>query len=233
MKFKLFLSLLAAAVFSSAPLRAQQAPSEPSPAEAKLREALRNTMLQLKAAQDESAALQGKLAESEAGRTAAKEEGTALASKLGELAKKAAAEKEASDKAQAALQAQGAAKDGQIQQLNAALAKWKEGYNLAVKALQEKEGERVRAAEQVVVLERIIEEREAQNLALFKTADEILTRYRKFSLGDALAAKEPFTGIARSRLEAQVQDYRHKLQDGKFQAGAPAAAAETPAAPKP
>jgi hypothetical protein len=203
------------------------APAGPSPAEIKLREALRNTMLQLKAAQDESAALQGKLAQSEADKTAAQEQITSLTGKLGELAKKGAAEKEAADKAQAALQAQVAARDGQIQQLNAALAKWKEGYNLAVAALAATEKAKALAVEERLVTQRKLEARELQNLELYKLADEILTRYKKFSLGDALAAKEPFTGITRSRLEGLVQEYREKLQEHKPKPGedAPIAAA--------
>jgi hypothetical protein len=48
---------------------------------------------------------------------------------------------------------------------------------------------------------------------LFKTANEILTRYEKFALGEALLAKEPFTGIARVKLESQVQDYQDKIAD--------------------
>lgn len=216
---------------AAAALGAEAAPAGPSPAEIKLREALRNTMLQLKAAQDEAAALQAKVAQSESEKTAAQEQVAALTGKLGEMAKKGAAEKEAADKAQAALQAQITGRDGQIQQLNAALAKWKEGYNLAVAALEATEKAKALAVEERLVTQRKLEMRELQNLELYKLADEILTRYKKFSLGDALAAKEPFTGITRSRLEGLVQEYREKLQEHKPkpEENIPATAARAPA----
>jgi hypothetical protein len=42
-----------------------------------------------------------------------------------------------------------------------------------------------------------------------------LTRYEKFGLGQALSAREPFTGITRVKLESQVQDYEDKIADQK------------------
>ncbi len=50
---------------------------------------------------------------------------------------------------------------------------------------------------------------------LYTTAIEILTRYEKFGLGDALAAKEPFIGVTRVKLETLVQGYEDKLSNSK------------------
>ena len=40
---------------------------------------------------------------------------------------------------------------------------------------------------------------------------EILTRYQQFGLGQALAAREPFTGNAKVKLQNIVQDYGDKI----------------------
>jgi hypothetical protein len=42
-------------------------------------------------------------------------------------------------------------------------------------------------------------------------SNEILTRYEKFSLGEALAAREPFIGLTRVKLENLTQDYSDKI----------------------
>ena len=64
-----------------------------------------------------------------------------------------------------------------------------------------------------IILERRVADRETKNLALFMTANEILTRYEEFSLGNALRAKEPFIGLTRTKLENLVQDYQDKILD--------------------
>ena len=58
---------------------------------------------------------------------------------------------------------------------------------------------------------RKVDDREAKNYELFKLANEILTRYEKFGLGEALTAREPFTGLTRVKLENLVQDYQDTL----------------------
>ena len=52
-----------------------------------------------------------------------------------------------------------------------------------------------------------------RNTALFTTGNEILDRYRKFSLGEAIAAREPFAGLTRVKLQNQLQEYGDKLLD--------------------
>jgi hypothetical protein len=72
-----------------------------------------------------------------------------------------------------------------------------------------------KAGDVVVGLERLVTDRQTKNLTLYQTALEILDRYEKFSLGDALKAREPFTGIARVKLQNQVQEYQDKLASGR------------------
>ena len=73
----------------------------------------------------------------------------------------------------------------------------------------------MKLAGESIVLKRKLEDRERKNAELFKLGNEILTRYEKFGLGDALAAREPFTGLARVKLENLVQDYQDKIADQK------------------
>ena len=93
------------------------------------------------------------------------------------------------------------------------LTKWKTAYDQLSTAAKKVDAERAKFADQVVLLQRTVADREAKNRELFKLGNEILTRYEKFSVGDALAAKEPFTGLARVKLQNLVQDYGDKLAD--------------------
>ena len=68
-----------------------------------------------------------------------------------------------------------------------------------------------------------MDDRELKNLELYKTGREILTRYEKFGLGDAIGAKEPFVGLSRVKLENLVQDYKSKLLNQTVISGQPPA----------
>jgi hypothetical protein len=72
---------------------------------------------------------------------------------------------------------------------------------------------------QIILLQRTVADRETKNAELFKIGNEILNRYEKYSLGEALLAKEPFTGITRVKLETLVQDYQDKISDQKTTPG--------------
>jgi DNA repair exonuclease SbcCD ATPase subunit len=113
---------------------------------------------------------------------------------------------------------------------------WTTGYVQYVQLQGKTEAERKRLAAQVPVLQQLVADREAKNLALYQLGDEILARYGKAGLGDALGAKEPFVGFSRVKLENLVQDYKNKLRDQVIVAGQPVAApttasGSTPAAP--
>ncbi|HEV3393803.1 MAG TPA: hypothetical protein VG103_09900 [Chthoniobacterales bacterium] len=105
------------------------------------------------------------------------------------------------------------AKQKELDDTKESLAKWKAAYEQIQTAAQKSEAERSKLASESIILKRKVEDRERKNLELYKTANEVLTRYEKFGLGDSLAAKEPFTGITRVKLENQVQDYQDKIAD--------------------
>ena len=186
---------------------AQQPPADP--ALQKMRESLKNTMLQLRTEQTEKAALQAEKAELEA---KVKELTATVATQgkaLEENTKK-------SDKSIADLTAKSDNQQKQIAQINEALGKWQAGYKKAETLAQDLESKRSRLADEVIKLDRKVRDRENKNIELYKLGKEILARYEKFGLGSALLAREPFTGIAKVKFETFIQDYSDKLTDQKI-----------------
>ena len=187
-----------------------------SAADAKMRETLRNTMLQLRTAQNERAALQASQAEAE------------------EKLKKLNAEVESLRKDSAAANKNVADQQAQLAKFKEALQNWETAYKQATDVANAKEAARAKLADEVIVLQRQVADQRTKNAALFKTANEILSRYERFGLGEALAAKEPFVGVTRVKLETLVQDYEDKIADERIKdadhgkPGAPAKAQPSP-----
>lgn len=178
----------------------------PSPVEAKLRESVRTTLQQLRTLEGERATLQ---AEKDIADAKVKE----LTAQVDKLTKQTAADQATSRKQIDDLATKSAAQEELIGKFKEALEKWKEGYAKAAAIAQQKENERSRLADANAILRRRVEDQYSKNVELAKIANEILDRYAKFGVGDALSAREPFTGIKRARLEALVQDYADKITD--------------------
>jgi len=165
-------------------------------------------MLQLRSAQTEMATMQATKAATDA---KIKE----LTTKVDALTKQAATDQAASRKSIDELTVHNSRLHEQVAKLGEALEKWKAGYAKAVEVARAKEAERAKLADDNSVLNAHLRDQKANNMALFKLGNEILTRYEKFSVGDALSAREPFTGITRARLESFVQDSRDKLAEAR------------------
>lgn len=202
-------SLLISSLLVSLAASAMAAPEESGAVEAKLRETLKSTMLQLRNEQTERATLQ-------AAQTASEAKIKELTAKVELLTKNAAKDQEASKKTIEELTTRATSLDAQLTRLTDTLEKWKAGYAKAVEVARAKEAERAKLSDENAVLKARVRDHKASNLALFKLGNEILTRYEKFSVGEALAAREPFTGITRARLESYVQDSRDKLEDSRI-----------------
>ncbi len=199
------------------PLAAAEA-ADPS---LKLREQLRGVMLQLRSAQNDSANAQ-------AAQAAAEAKAQELAAKLGELdkrqaalAKQANADKAAAETSSAALTAKLAERDARIAQYTAALDKWQAGYQTAAALARNTEDARAKLAAEIIIYKRSLADREAKNIALFNTANEILDHYQNYALGKALQAREPFIGTTRVKLENQVQGYQDQILDHRLGARKP------------
>jgi len=202
---------------SSSMGRADDAPQATT--ESRLRDALRSTMQQLQDAQGQAATLQASQAQSDKDNADLKAKIDALTAQMASLNKQSADDKAASDKAVADLKSQNADLTAQIGKLNEALAAWEKDDKEYVQLAKDKEEARAQMAVQVILLKRVVDDRETKNLALFNLGNEILTRYEKFSLGDALGAKEPFTGLSRVKLQELVQDYKDKISDQRVTPG--------------
>ena len=103
------------------------------------------------------------------------QEKKALSGKVDALNKQVAADKEKLDQLDA--------KQKELDDTKESLGKWKKAYEQIQTAAQKSEAERAKLASESIVLKRKLEDRERKNLELFKTANEILTRYEKFGLG--------------------------------------------------
>jgi DNA repair exonuclease SbcCD ATPase subunit len=187
--------------------------------EDKMRQVLRETMGQLRDAQNQVVTLQAAQAQSDADKTALQQKVDALSAQLKTVSDQATADKAAADKELADLQAQVADQKGQIGLLTDGLKQWKAAYAQTAQLAAVNEAARKQYALQAALLQRKVDDREAKNLALYKLGSEILTRYERFGLGEALEAKEPFVGLSRVKLETLVQDYKNKLLDGAVTSG--------------
>ncbi|XHR27960.1 MAG: phage major capsid protein [Chthoniobacteraceae bacterium] len=194
--------------------------------ETKLRDALRNSTLQLRKAQSDTAALQVTQAEAENERDTLKKQLDALTKQSDK--DRAKAEKELGD-----LSAKTTALEANNAKLIAELSKTREAFQQAADVAKTKELARSNLEIRVAELERIVADRERKNVALVKVGQEILNRLERFGLGDAIKAKEPFIGAKRVQIQALVQDYNDKILDQKYQPGTPAAAPAASATPKP
>jgi hypothetical protein len=187
------------------PLRAADANNP----EARLRELLRNTMLQLRTAETERASLQNAQAENEKQKKVLSDQVEALSQQL-------KTDKETADKTIADLNAKSSQQEADIAQLKEALPKWKESQKQAVDLAAAKETQRAKLAADNILLQRRVDDYHSKNLALFKVGNEVLDRYEKFGLGDALTAREPFVGLTKVKFQNLVQDYQDKLSDQKI-----------------
>ncbi len=204
MKRLLFLLALSLAI------RPALAQEDAEAANAKLREGLRNTMLQLRDTQGQIATLQAtknlddaKIAE--------------LTAQNAKLSKQSAEDKTAADKTIAELTAENAAQDARNAKQVEALGKWKKSYDQLLEQAKAVVAKRDELAAQKILLDRKIADQQAKNQAMAALGLEVLKRYEKFGLGDAIAAREPFVGITRVKFENLIQDYSDKIADQRIQ----------------
>jgi len=185
---------------------------------ARLREALKNTTLQLRTAQGETATAQ-------AATIAAEQKAKSLDAKVADLEKRNAAlakqfndDKSASEKNIATLNNRLAEREKRLVDYIAALDKWKAAYQAAAAAAKKADGDREKLSGEVVSLKNTVADRERKNIALFNVSNEILDRYQNYALGKSLAAKEPFIGNARVEIENHVQGYQDRILDQRLAA---------------
>lgn len=176
-------------VLASLPARAQDDSQ-------RLREQLRQTVLQLRALQDSQAALQAQAA-------AATQERDALRAELAKL--------------------QGTARSAEAQrsELEGGLAKYRAAFGQASQQAQQTEAARAQTQSQLDAATARLDFCAAKNLKLLAVAREILKAYAEFDLGDAIGANEPFLQLKRVELENLAQGYSDAVYDGRYDPNAP------------
>lgn len=197
-------SLLLATAGLLASVVALSAAEEASP-EVRLRENLRATTLQLRTAQND-------LASAQSARDALAAEKKTLEADLEKLRKQLAADRAETDKTLAALKAAAAEQAAELASTRAELAKTRESLAKVVDYAKKTETERNDLASRLAQLETRADDYHTRNVELYKVGNEILNRYAKFTLGDALGAREPFIGTSRVKLENLIQDYDDRLR---------------------
>lgn len=196
--------LLLAMLLPLSSVRAQQ-----EGAEAKLRENLRAVMLQLRNSETERATIQASMVDLEA---RSKE----LAAELESLKKEAAANQEESVKSIETLKGKVDERDKEIGGLRVTLDKWTTDHGKILKIAQMKEAQRAELASKVILLDRRVADQQRRNASMHKLGVEILDRYEKFGLGQALTSREPFVGLTRVKFENLMQDYSDQLADERI-----------------
>jgi chromosome segregation ATPase len=177
-----------------------------NPAEQKMRETIRNTMIQLRDAN-------AKLATAQAAQAEAEEKIKELQAQLEELTKKSAAEKKTATETIDDLQTKLAASEQQVNHLSESLTKWKLGYSKLADYAKATEGKRAELASKIILLDRRIAHQQVKNAEMYRLGNEVLDRYAQFGLGTAISAREPFVGITKVKFQNLVQDYQNKMTD--------------------
>ncbi len=187
----------------------------------KMREQLRNTMLQLRTAQSDAANAQ-------AAQVAAEQKAQELTAEIAKLKKSQEALVKQSNESKVSLEESIAVlsnknklQEKKIVALDESLAKWKTGYQKAAEIARQKEAERAKAADEVISVKRTIADRERKNIGLYNTSLEILERYEGYAFGKSLAAREPFIGNTRVKVENMVQGYKDKIIDNRISSQKP------------
>ena len=198
------LVVLVTVILAVEPLRAET--SKVDPVQQKMREALRNSMIQLR---DSNA----KLAIAQAAQADDEEKIKDLQGQLETLTKKASSEKKTADETIDDLKTKLATDDLQIAHLSESLGKWKLGYAKLAEYAKQTEGKRAELASKIILIDRRVADQQVKNTEMYRLANEVLDRYAQFGLGTAIAAREPFVGITKVKFQTLVQDYQNKLTD--------------------
>ncbi len=184
------------------------AAQEKSPEE-RLRDALRQSVEEMRAAQDQAAQLQAQLAAAQQERDAAKAAEAAAEQKLTAGAAK--------PEQLAAAQAQLRAAAAENAQLRAAFGKMQAAYTEVVAVARGKSAEAAASGAGLADDARALETCKAMNTRLIATAEEILHVYQTFTFRALLMRSyEPVIGFAKVKLENLVQEYDDKIQSQEY-----------------
>ena len=93
------------------------------------------------------------------------------------------------------------------------IAKLRDKIKALVATLRESESERLLANKEGLAVNADLKACVDNNHQLVKVNDELVSKYGKKGIWDAMVQKEPFTGIAQTKIENIMQEYRFKNED--------------------
>lgn len=167
----------------------------------RLREALRSATAQTRALEDQRTALQAKVADADREKAALKAQADAAREEVRQLKKENC---EAVDEF-----------NQRLAERDETLDKWKAAYEEAATVARTKDAERAKFEGEATAYKASTKSCTAKNTELIKAGRELLARYRSLTLGDALVASEPLTGLGRVEAQNYLQDSTDKILDQK------------------
>ena len=180
----------------------------------KLKAALRNVTSELRAEQDQNAALSAKQVQNARDIANLTAERDAVRKKSDELQKQS---ETADDQAKSAA--------AELARTQAALDQWKDAYQKAAETARARDAAAKSFETQANDLTHRVSTCEAKNVELYALGTDILSKLDSDDFADNLLRHEPFTGLSRVKLDNIVQDYKDKLRDQRLKPSAPAPSA--------
>ncbi len=183
--------------------------------EDRMRDALRQAVTEMRAAQDQSAQAQADLAKAQADKAALQTQLDAANARLAEQPVKAAAKPAAAD--EAALQERLRAAEAQAAALQLRATQLQGSYQSAAQQARAKDDESRNATAALKSQTTALATCKAANTKLIDVAEQILHLYETQSFRNVLLKSyEPILGLAKVRLENTVQDYDDKIHDQEY-----------------
>jgi hypothetical protein len=180
--------------------------ADQDPVIARLRDLLKTTLIQLRTVTADRDNLQAQVSDLQT-------QTDTLTKQVADLIQKSASQKIADTKTITVLKGQVSDQEDSIAKLQVSLDQWTASQKAALKLANDTEAKRAKLADLAIHLQRIVDDQKLKNQQMYKLGMELLDRYEKFGLGEALTAKEPFVGITRTKFETLIQDYEDKLVD--------------------
>lgn len=169
----------------------------------RLREALRSATMQSRALEDQRTALQAKVTQVERDNAALKAQVDTAKAKVRQVEK---------DYRVAVTEF-----NERLEERNQTLEKWKEAYTEAATVARTKDAERAKFEAESNTYKASTKTCTEKNQQLVKIGRELLVHYEGVTLGDALLAMEPVTGIKRASVKTLLEDYDEKIETQKVQ----------------
>lgn len=167
----------------------------------RLRDALRAMTAQVRALEDQRVLNQAKLAEMTRARDTLKGEADAARAEAKKVeADYRAAVREFNDR---------------LEERNQSLEKWKDAYGEAATVARTKDSERAKFEANWKAAKADANACTVKNQELVKTGRDLLNRLQAVTIGDAVFASEPLTGLRRVEIQNLLQDYGDRILNQK------------------